>query len=184
MSKLEAKDMSCVLDAKQINRSITRIAHEILERNKGAGKLAVVGIRTRGEFIAKRLQDKIKEIEGKEIPFGVVDITFYRDDLGQISEQPQLKGTSLPFHVDDYNIVLVDDVFYTGRTVRAAIDAIIDFGRPITVQLAVVCDRGHRELPFKADYVGKNLPTEPTEFVRVFLNEVDGVEGVYIKRDE
>ncbi len=182
MTKLGPKEMVCVLDEKQVDRSLTRIAHEVLERNKGAGKIAVVGIRTRGEHLGKRLVSKIKEIEDREVPFGVVDITLYRDDLGQAAEQPLLKGTSLPFHVDDFNIVLVDDVLYTGRTIRASLDAITDFGRPITVQLAVLCDRGHRELPIRADYVGKNLPTEKDEFVRVFITETDETDGVFIKR--
>lgn len=182
MVKLTAAEMDCVLDETQIDRSLTRIAHEIIERNKGAENLAVVGIRTRGEYLGQRLIKKLQEIEKTEVPFGVVDITLYRDDLGQGAEQLEIKGTSLPFHVDDFNIVLVDDVLFTGRTIRAALDSVIDFGRPLSVQLAVLCDRGHRELPIRADYVGKNLPTSKDEFVRVFLKESDETEGVFIKR--
>ena len=172
-----------IVDADQISRGITRIAHEILESNKGANNLAIVGIRTRGEFLAHRISKKILEIEGKEIPMGVVDITLYRDDLAHTPEQPIIRGTELPFNVDAVRIVLVDDVLYTGRTVRAAIDAIIDFGRPKSVQLAVLCDRGHRELPIRADFVGKNIPTARHENVHVHLTERDGEDAILI-RDE
>ena len=180
--KFDRKVWHELMDAEQVDRSLTRIAHEVLEHSKGSKGLAVVGIRTRGEELAKRLVLKIKEIEGADIPFGVVDITLYRDDLGQGADQPVVRGTTIPFHVDDFNIVLVDDVLFTGRTIRAALDAIIDFGRPKSVKLAVLCDRGHRELPIRADYVGKNIPTERNEFVRVHLNEVDEEEGVFIHR--
>jgi len=171
-----------LMDTEQVDRSITRIAHEILENNKGGKKLAVVGIRTRGETLGQRIVAKIKEIDGVEIPFGVVDITLYRDDLGQGADQPVVQGTSIPFHVDEHKIVLVDDVLFTGRTIRAALDAIIDFGRPQAVQLAVLCDRGHRELPIRADYVGKNIPTEREQFVRVHLQDHDEEEGVFIHK--
>jgi pyrimidine operon attenuation protein / uracil phosphoribosyltransferase len=156
-----------VLDEDQISRSVTRISHEILEHNRGSKKVAIVGIRTRGEFVAKRIVQTIKGLENEEVPLGVVDITLYRDDLAHNAEQPLVRGTDLPFNVDKYNIILVDDVLFTGRTIRAALDAIIDFGRPISVQLAVLVDRGHRELPIRADYVGKSLPTSRAEMVRM-----------------
>ena len=173
-----------VIDAATVSRAITRIAHEVLERNQGSSSLAVVGIRTRGEFMAERLVAKIKEIEAAEIPLGVVDITLYRDDISNSAEQPLVRGTSLPFDVDKTNIILVDDVLFTGRTVRAALDAIIDFGRPKSVQLAVLCDRGHRELPIRPDYVGKNLPTSRDELVEVCLSEADGEDAVYMRDRE
>lgn len=169
-----------VLDADRIKRSITRIAHEILEKNGGGKKIAIVGVRTRGESLARRIVKTIGEIEGQEPPLGVVDITLYRDDLSRISEQPLVRGTSLPFNVDNKIIILVDDVLFTGRTVRAALDAIVDFGRPIAVQLAVLCDRGHREFPIRADYIGKSFPTERREVVDVRLAENDGEDGVYV----
>ncbi len=169
-----------VMDADQIRRSIMRIAHEILERNRGAKDLAIVGIRTRGEHLANRILAKIEEIEQLKVPLGVVDITLYRDDLSHISDQPLVRGTSFPFDIDRVNVVLVDDVLFTGRTVRAALDAIVDFGRPRTVQLAVLCDRGHRELPIKADYVGKSLATARNELVDVQLVESDGEDAVYL----
>lgn len=169
-----------VMDHEQVRRSVTRISHEILERNRGATKLAVVGIRTRGEYLANRIVQQIYEIEKQTIPMGVVDITLYRDDISHSAEQPLVRGTSLPFNVDKVHIVLIDDVLFTGRTVRAAIDAIIDFGRPHTVQLAVLCDRGHRELPIRADYVGKSIPTARHELVQVYLNERDGEDAVYV----
>ena len=168
------------MDPEQVRRSITRIAHEILERNKGAESLALVGIRTRGEHLASRIQAQIEQIEQRKVPLGVVDITLYRDDLSSIAEQPLVRGTSLPFNVDRVTVVLIDDVLFTGRTVRAALDAIIDFGRPIAVQLAVLVDRGHRELPIRADYVGKNIPTARYESVEVVLDEADGEDGVYV----
>jgi len=170
-----------VMDSEQVRRSITRIAHEILERNRGAGKIAVVGIRTRGEFLAQRIAKQIQEIEGQSIPMGVVDITLYRDDIAHSAEQPLVRGTDLPFNIDKVVVILVDDVLYTGRTVRAALDAIIDFGRPLSVQLAALCDRGHRELPIRADYVGKSLPTAKNELVEVCLVERDGFDAVYIR---
>lgn len=178
--KRPAAGWTKVLDEDQIRRSITRISHEILEKNKGADRLAVVGIRTRGEFLAKRIVAQITEIEGREVPFGVVDITLYRDDISQSSEQPIVRGTDLPFDVDSVAIILVDDVLYTGRTVRAALDAIIDFGRPRSVQLAVLCDRGHRELPIRADYIGKSIPTARVELVEVCLAERDSEDAVYL----
>lgn len=170
-----------VLDEDRIRRSVTRIAHEILESNGGPEHLAMVGIRTRGEPISQRIAAKIKEIEGVQIPMGVVDITLYRDDISNTASQPLVRGTNLPFEIGDSTIVLVDDVLFTGRTIRAALDAIIDFGRPRKVQLAVLADRGHRELPIRPDFVGKNIPTARNEMVEVCLQEIDGEEGVFIR---
>ena len=172
---------SQVLDADQIRRSVTRIAHEILEKNGGASHIAVVGIRTRGEFLAQRIVSQVQGIESREIPMGVVDITLYRDDISNSAEQPLVRGTDLPFNVDKVSIVLVDDVLFTGRTVRAALDAIVDFGRPRSVQLAVLCDRGHRELPIRADYVGKSIPTARHEIVQVHMTERDEEDAVYVR---
>ena len=171
---------SKVLDAEEIRRAITRIAHEIVERNKGASNVAVVGVRTRGEHLAERIAKEIEAIENTTLMRGVVDITLYRDDVGRSSDQPLVRGTDLPFNVDRVTIVLVDDVLFTGRTIRAAIDAIIDFGRPRAVQLAVLVDRGHRELPIRADYVGKSIPTSRSEQVEVSVSECDTEDAVYV----
>jgi pyrimidine operon attenuation protein/uracil phosphoribosyltransferase len=179
--KTVGPDWRQVMDADQVRRAVTRITHEVLERNQGANKLAVVGIRTRGEHIAQRLVSEIKQLEGVEVPLGVVDITLYRDDLMHTSQQPLVRNTDLPFNLEKHVVVLVDDVLFTGRTVRSALDAIIDFGRPLAVQLAVLCDRGHRELPIRADYVGKNLPTSRSELVEVMLTERDGQDSVYVR---
>ncbi len=169
-----------IVDANGFERTLTRLAHEILERNKGAASIAVVGIRTRGEFLAQRLVAKIKSIEHLPIAMGVLDITLYRDDLRDKLEQPILKGTEISFDVTGKDIILVDDVLYTGRTVRAALDELIDLGRPSSIQLAVMADRGHRELPIKADFVGKNIPTTDQEEIRVLLKEVDGEDGIIL----
>jgi pyrimidine operon attenuation protein/uracil phosphoribosyltransferase len=165
-----------------MSRTLTRIAHEILERNRGVEELALVGIRTRGVPIAKRLAKAIHEINGHEVPTGALDITLYRDDLMRIAvgAQPVIRKTEIPFSIDDKRILLVDDVLYTGRTIRAALDALIEFGRPRVIQLMVLVDRGHRELPIKADYVGKNLPTSQAQSVQVHLMEVDGRDEVEI----
>ena len=165
-----------------MGRTLTRIAHEILERNRGVEELALVGIRTRGVPLAKRLARAIREINGHEIPTGALDITLYRDDLMRtaVGAQPVIRKTEIPFSIDDKRILLVDDVLYTGRTIRAALDALIEFGRPRVIQLVVLVDRGHRELPIKADYVGKNLPTARTQSVQVHLIEVDGHDEVEI----
>jgi len=169
-----------VMDAQAIERALTRVAHEVLERNKGTEGLALIGIRSRGVHIAERLRAKIRAIENADIPNGIIDITLYRDDLSRSAQQPQVRGTQIPFAVDDKRVVLVDDVLYTGRTVRAALDALVDFGRPRSVQLVVLVDRGHRELPIRADYVGKNLPTAVNESVHVRLQESDGRDEVVI----
>ena len=164
---------SVVMDAGEIERSLTRIAHEILEANNGTENLALVGIITRGDILAAKLQAKIAEIEGVELPLGHLDISFYRDDyLTNLS--PEVHSTRIPFDVNGKRIVLVDDVLYTGRTIRSALDALMDLGRPAAVQLAVLVDRGHRELPISADFVGKNMPSSRDESVRLYLEEVDG----------
>jgi pyrimidine operon attenuation protein/uracil phosphoribosyltransferase len=167
-----------LMDANQMNRALSRIAHEIIERNKGAENVALVGIRRRGIPLAQRLAEKLKEFEGKEVPVGTLDITLYRDDLTELSSVPQVHKSEVNFKLPGTVVVLVDDVIYTGRTIRAALDALLDIGRPATIQLAVLIDRGHRELPIRADFVGKNVPTSRKEVVEVNLNEVDGEEFV------
>jgi pyrimidine operon attenuation protein/uracil phosphoribosyltransferase len=175
--------MAAVLDADQMARSLARIAHEILERNGGIGEIAFVGIRTRGVPLARRIAKFIQAIAGHEVPTGALDITLYRDDLMRtpVGPQPVVRRTEIPFSIDDKRILLVDDVLYTGRTIRAALDALIDFGRPKAIQLVVLVDRGHRELPIKADYVGKNLPTSAAQSVQVHLTEIDGRDEVEIQ---
>ena len=174
--------MSVVMDADRIGRTLTRIAHEIVERNKGVDDLALVGVRTRGVPLARRLARSLREITGHDVPTGALDITLYRDDLMRLAvgPQPQVRRTEIQFSIDNRKILLVDDVLYTGRTTRAALDALIDFGRPKAIQLIVLVDRGHRELPIKADYVGKNLPTSPDESVQVRLLEIDGQDEVVL----
>ena len=167
------------MDADEIERALTRMAHQILEANKGCEGVALVGIVTRGDIMAKKLASKIKEIEGVEVPLGALDISFYRDDFS-IYIAPQVLGSNIPFELDGLKVVLVDDVLFTGRTVRAALDALMDFGRPSCVQLAVLVDRGHRELPIRADYVGKNVPSSRDENVRLYLQETDGKSCVEI----
>jgi pyrimidine operon attenuation protein/uracil phosphoribosyltransferase len=175
--------MPVVMDADRMGRSLARIAHEILERNRGVEELALVGIRTRGVPIAKRLAHALREITGHTVPTGALDITLYRDDLMRhaVGPQPLIRRTEIPFSIDDKRILLVDDVLYTGRTIRAALDALIDFGRPKAIRLVVLVDRGHRELPIKADYVGKNLPTSLSQSVQVRLTEIDGCDEVEIQ---
>ncbi len=174
-------DKTVLMDSEGIRRALTRISHEIVEKNKGVENIVLVGIRTRGVPIAERLADTIESIEGKRPPVGVLDITLYRDDLSTLSYQPIVHPTELPVDISGKTIVLVDDVLYTGRTIRAALDALIDMGRPKTIQLAVLIDRGHRELPIRADFVGKNVPTSSREVVSVQLNKTDGSEKVVIK---
>jgi pyrimidine operon attenuation protein / uracil phosphoribosyltransferase len=175
--------MPVVMDADRINRTLMRIAHEILERNRGADDLALVGIRTRGVPIARRLAQIIHTIQQADVPTGALDITLYRDDLMRhaVGPQPVIRKTEIAFSIDDKRILLVDDVLYTGRTIRAALDALIDFGRPKSIQLVVLVDRGHRELPIKADYVGRNLPTSLSQSVQVHLTEIDGRDEVEIQ---
>jgi pyrimidine operon attenuation protein/uracil phosphoribosyltransferase len=169
-----------IIDEKGFERTVTRLAHEILERNKGVETIAIVGIRTRGEFLARRLAASIKAIEKRDVDFGMLDITLYRDDLQIRLDKPELKGTEIHFDVSGRNIILVDDVLYTGRTIRAALDELMDLGRPATIQLAVLVDRGHRELPIRADFVGKNIPTADDEEVRVSMKEIDGSDSVVV----
>ncbi|MCH9032394.1 MAG: bifunctional pyr operon transcriptional regulator/uracil phosphoribosyltransferase PyrR [candidate division Zixibacteria bacterium] len=171
-----------ILDEKGISRAIKRIAHEIIERNHGADDVALVGILTRGAELAERLRDIIRELEGVEVDFGLMDINLYRDDAATRLDQPIIQKTEILFDMSERNIVLVDDVLFTGRTVRAAIDQLIDFGRPKTIQLAVLIDRGHRELPIRADYVGKNAPTSRYDDVQVMLKNTDNAEEVCIRR--
>ena len=173
-----------IMEARDLDRALTRIAHEILERNKGIGDLVLIGIKSRGEVLAERLAAKIKDIEGKEVPSGALDITFYRDDAGTHKPEKAPTPTVLPFDVTNKKVVLVDDVLYTGRSARAAIDQIIDFGRPTFIQYAVLVDRGHREFPIHADYVGKNIPSSSREKVLVQVKENDGKDEVAIAEVE
>lgn len=173
-----------ILDDQAVRRALTRIAHEIIERNKGIDDLILVGIKTRGIYIARRLAEKIEQIEGEKVAVGDIDITLYRDDLTTKTkdEEPELKGTHIRTDINDKKVILVDDVLYTGRTVRAALDALIDLGRPSQIQLAVLIDRGHRELPIRPDFIGKNVPTSKSEVVEARLSEVDQVDEVIIKQ--
>jgi pyrimidine operon attenuation protein/uracil phosphoribosyltransferase len=175
--------MPLVMDADRMNRALTRIAHEILERNRGLDDIALIGIRTRGVPLARRIARSLHDINGDDVPTGALDITLYRDDLMRhpVGPQPRVRRTEIQFSIDDRKILLVDDVLYTGRTIRAALDALIDFGRPQAIQLVVLVDRGHRELPIKADYVGKNLPTSLKQSVQVRLQEIDGTDEVLIE---
>ena len=178
--------MPVVMDADRISRALTRIAHEIVERNRGVDQVALVGVRNRGVPLARRIARALKEITGDDVATGALDITLYRDDLmrHQVGPQPLVRRTEIPFSIDDRVIILVDDVLYTGRTTRAALDALIDFGRPKAIQLVVLVDRGHRELPIKADYVGKNIPTARHESVQVRVHEIDGADEVLVQREE
>lgn len=169
-----------ILDAKKMDRTLTRMAHEILERNKGTQDVALIGIRARGVPLAKRLAKKMEEIEGVKVPVGILDISLYRDDFTTVATQPIIRKTEISFAITDKRIILVDDVLFTGRTVRAALDGLIDFGRPRVIQLAVMVDRGHRELPIHADFVGKSVPTSLEEFVEVKVAEQDGEDAVVI----
>ncbi len=178
------KRIKFIQDNEEIDKSLKRIAYEILERNKNGKDLVLIGIKKRGVTLAKRLSSNIKEIGGFEIPIGALDINLYRDDLSEVASQPILLKTEVPFTVREKKVILVDDVLYTGRTIRAALDAIIDLGRPQFIQLAVLLDRGHRELPIRADYVGKNVPTSKGELVEVKLMEDDGIDEVIIQEDE
>ena len=170
-----------ILDSSSVERTIARIAHEILEKNKGTQSLALIGIQTRGVILASRIRKCIESISKENIPVGILDINLYRDDLTRASEQPIIRKTEINFDLDERIIVLVDDVLYTGRTIRCALDALIDFGRPKRIELAVLVDRGHRELPIRADFVGKNIPTNEEEMVHVHFKETDGRDEVIVK---
>jgi pyrimidine operon attenuation protein/uracil phosphoribosyltransferase len=176
----EWKEKNVLLDEAAMRRALTRIAHEIIERNKGIENCVLIGIRTRGIYLAQRLAERIHQIEGQTIPVGELDITLYRDDLTEKQQQPLVKGSEISEDINDKKVILVDDVLFTGRTVRAALDALMDIGRPQMIQLAVLVDRGHRELPIRPDYVGKNVPTSKEEMIGVELAEVDSRECVTI----
>ena len=180
MRRLKAQ----IIDPEGFERTLTRLAHEILEKNRGAGNIVIVGIRTRGEFIARRIAAIIENVEHTKLSIGSLDITLYRDDLLGKLEQPQLKGTDILFDISGHDVILIDDVLFTGRTIRAALDELIDLGRPRTIQLAVLVDRGHRQLPIRADYVGKNIPTSANESIRVHVKEVDGEDTVLLMHPE
>ena len=182
--KTNLREKTVIMNEDGMRRALSRIAHEIIEENQGIEDVVLVGIRTRGAPLARRLADNIEKIEGRKIPVGILDITLYRDDLTTIARQPLVGKTEIPFDITGTKLVLVDDVLYTGRTIRAALDGIIDLGRPQRVQLAVLIDRGHRELPIRADYVGKNVPTSKSEVIKVELAEVDGKDAVSLFEKE
>jgi pyrimidine operon attenuation protein/uracil phosphoribosyltransferase len=171
---------SKIMDERDFARTVARLVYEILEKNKGLENIVMVGMRTRGVYIAERIVQKLQEIENKKVPLGILDVTLYRDDFRTALKQPQVQITDIPFKIDNKNIVIVDDVLYTGRTVRAAMDALMDFGRPASIQLAILIDRGHRELPIIADFIGKNIPTSQGEEIRVHVKEIDGDDAVYL----
>lgn len=173
-----------ILDEPSLERALTRIAHEILEKNPAVEKIALIGIQTRGVVLARRLCRVLCLISGRDVPMGILDINLYRDDLTRVAEQPVVHKTEINFDLEGLTIILVDDVLYTGRTIRSAMDALVDFGRPQKIELAVLIDRGHRELPIRADFVGKNIPTREDEFVLVRLKETDGKEEVVVSRKE
>ena len=182
-NKKDKKQETLVMDTSEVGRALTRIAHEILERNKGTQNLALVGIRTGGVHLAHRLVRRIQDIERAQVPIGELDITLYRDDLASRKDQPVLRKTTVPFNISDLIVVLVDDVLFTGRTVRAAMDGLVDLGRPAEIQLAVLVDRGHRQLPIKANYIGKNIPTSVEEIVQVYLEEEGEEDRVVILKE-
>ncbi|MCW8804110.1 MAG: bifunctional pyr operon transcriptional regulator/uracil phosphoribosyltransferase PyrR [Ignavibacteriaceae bacterium] len=169
-----------VVDSEGLDRILTRIAHEILEKNKGSSDLILMGMRTRGEFLARRIQNKLKSIDGADLPLGVLDVTLYRDDFRMRIKQPEVSVSDITFDINEKHIILVDDVLYTGRTVRSAMNAIMDLGRPASIQLCILVDRGHRELPIRADYVGKNIPTSHNEEIKVRMTEVDEEDAIYL----
>ena len=169
-----------VVDTEGLDRILTRISHEILEKNKGSEDLVLMGMRTRGEFLARRIQNKLKNIDGAELPLGVLDVTLYRDDFRVRIKQPEVSVSDITFDINEKQIVLVDDVLYTGRTVRSAMNAIMDLGRPASIQLCILVDRGHRELPIRADYVGKNIPTSLNEEIKVRMTEIDEEDAIYL----
>jgi pyrimidine operon attenuation protein / uracil phosphoribosyltransferase len=178
---MRARDKEIVMDEETMERALTRITHEILERNRGVKDLVLIGIRTGGVYLAERIRDKVEQIEGVQVPSGIIDITLYRDDFAVGLPRPLVGKTEIPFSLKDKKVVLVDDVLYTGRTVRAAMDALIDFGRPQFIQLAVLIDRGHRELPIQADYVGQKIRTAPQEGVTVTFRELEGQDRVVVQ---
>lgn len=173
-----------IIDKMTMSRALTRITYEIIERHKGIDDIVLVGIKTRGIYLANRIAERLKQLEGKDIPVGELDITLYRDDNHEVKkEEPTINDTNIPFPLENKEVILIDDVIFTGRTIRAALDAIMDLGRPDKISLAVLVDRGHRELPIRADYVGKNIPTSKSEQIIVAVEEVDGHDGITIKKD-
>lgn len=172
-----------IMDENQIDRSLSRLAHEIIEKNNGLEKITLLGIKRRGIPLAQRLAKKLKQFGNVDVPIGQIDISLYRDDLSEIGDEPRKGACQIPVSLKDYTFILVDDVLYTGRTVRAAIDAIFDMGRPISIQLAILIDRGHRELPIRPDYIGKNIPTSKKEIVHVKLEEIDSINQVYVQKE-
>lgn len=177
---MELRNIRIIMDNLALDRALKRVSHEVLERNKDMHDLAIIGIRNKGAYLAQRLASCIEQIEKSKLPVGILDITLYRDDLTAIARQPIMRKTEINFSIDDKKIVVVDDVLFTGRTIRCAMDALVDFGRPKNIQLAILIDRGHRELPIRADYVGKNVPTSIKEIVEVKLVEVDGIDQVIV----
>jgi pyrimidine operon attenuation protein/uracil phosphoribosyltransferase len=175
---------SKIIDAEGFDRILTRIAHEILEKNKGSHNIVLMGMRTRGEFLAKRIQQKINSIDNVELPCGVLDVTLYRDDFRTRLKQPEVSVSNITFDINEKDIILIDDVLFTGRTVRSALNAIMDLGRPRSIQLCILVDRGHRELPIRADYVGKNIPTSHNKEIKVKMNEYDGEDAIYLVESE
>lgn len=175
---------SKIIDKEGFDRILTRIAHEILEKNKGSKNLILMGMRTRGEFLARRIKDKIKKIDNENLPLGVLDVTLYRDDFRMRLKQPEVSVSDITFDINEKDIILIDDVLFTGRTVRSAMNAIMDLGRPSSIQLCILIDRGHRELPIRADYVGKNIPTSQHEEIKVKMEEHDGEDAIYIIEPE
>ena len=184
MSEVSRQNANVLMDEAAVERAIIRISHEIIEHNKGLDGIALIGIQRRGVSIAKKIRDYLESIENVKVPMGILDITFYRDDLSMLASHPVVNGTHIPFDVNGTKIVLVDDVLYTGRTIRSAIDNIFDMGRPSCIQLVELIDRGHRQLPFKADYVGKNVPTSESEQVDVMFDDVDGVTQVLLIKED
>ncbi len=174
------KEKARIMDSNALNRTLTRITHEILEKNRGSENLVIVGIMTRGACLAERIVKKISEIDKRKVPLGILDINLYRDDLTTIASQPVVHKTEIPVDINGKKLVLVDDVLYTGRTIRSALNALVDFGRPSQIQLAILIDRGHRELPIRADFVGKNIPTSLDEIIEVQVKEIDGEDGVIL----
>lgn len=177
------KEAAVLMDDAAVKRAVTRISHEIIEKNEGLENIAIIGIQRRGVSMAKMIRENLEQIEGVKVPLGILDITFYRDDLSKLSAHPVVNGTHIPFDVNNTKIILVDDVLFTGRTIRSAIDNIFDMGRPACIQLAILIDRGHRQLPFRADYVGKNVPTSIHESIKVAFDDVDGLTNVVLNKE-
>jgi len=173
-------DQNKIVDKEGLDRILTRIAHEILEKNRGSTNLVLMGMRTRGEFLANRIFQKIKDIDKAELPLGILDVTLYRDDFRTSLKQPQVSVSNITFDINGKDVILIDDVLYTGRTVRSALNALMDFGRPSSIQLFILVDRGHRELPIRADYVGKNIPTSVYQEIKVKMEEIDGEDSIYL----